>query len=68
MNENFPPFPFAVPNIIPTFAVSNIHNTQMQDARLAKLQAFFMSAYRITILIWHPCTPVWSINVPTAFD
>lgn len=35
MDKNFPPFPFAVTNIIPIFAVLNIHNSQMQDARLA---------------------------------
>lgn len=37
---------FAFPDIIPTFAASNINNSQMQDARLAfTVQAFFMSVH-----------------------
>lgn len=30
------------------------------------VQAFFMPGHKV-YLIWYPCTPVWSVNAPTAF-
>lgn len=49
------------------FAVLNIHILQNAGCQLAfTMQAFFMPGH-IVYHIWYPCTPVWSVNAPTAF-
>ena len=49
------------------FAVLNIHILQNAGCQLAfTMQAFFMPGH-IVYHIWYPCTPVWSVNAPTAW-
>mgnify|MGYP006971612262 FL=1 len=53
--------------IIAMFAMSNIHILTNAGSKLAfSVQAFFMPGH-IVYHIWYPCTPVWSVNAPTAF-
>ena len=53
--------------IIAMFAVLIIHIPQNAGSKLAfSVQAFFMPGH-IVYHIWYPCTPVWSVNAPTAF-
>lgn len=50
------------------FAVLNIYNNSNAGCQLAfSVQAFFMPGH-IVYPIWYPCTPVWSVNAPTAFE
>nr|DAZ75442.1 MAG TPA: hypothetical protein [Caudoviricetes sp.] len=54
--------------IITMFAVFIIFNRSNAGWQLAfTVQAFFMPGH-IVYHIWYPCTPVWSVNAPTAFD
>ncbi len=49
------------------FAVLILHIPQNAGSELAfSVQAFFMPGH-IVYHIWYPCTPVWSVNAPTAF-
>lgn len=53
--------------IITMFAVLNIYNEPNAGCQLAfTVQAFFMPGH-IVYHIWYPCTPMWSVNAPTAF-
>lgn len=53
--------------LITMFAVLIILIRQNVGCQLAfKVQAFFMPRH-IVYHIWYPCTPVWSVNAPTAF-
>lgn len=53
--------------IIAMFAMLIIHNPTNAGSELAfSVQAFFMPGH-IVYHIWYPCTPVWSVNAPTAF-
>lgn len=54
--------------IITMFAVLITTYRSNAGCQLAfKVQAFFMPGH-IVYHIWYPCTPVWSVNAPTAFD
>lgn len=54
--------------IIAMFAVLIIHILLNAGSELAfSVQAFFMPGH-IVYHIWYPCTPVWSVNAPTAFS
>lgn len=56
------------PKIITMFAMSIKHILRNAGCQLAFIvQAFFMPGHYCTIMIWYPCTPVWSVNAPTAF-
>ena len=67
MNENFPPFPFAVPNIIPTFAASIINNISRNAGRRAcKVCRHFLCPY-ITYNHFYgirvpPCTGLMAVQ------
>ena len=53
--------------IITMFAVSITSFLKNAGNQLAfTVQAFFMPRH-IVYHIWYPCTPVWSVNAPTAF-
>lgn len=53
--------------IITMFAVSITSFPTNAGSQLAfTVQAFFMPGH-IVYHIWYPCTPVWSVNAPTAF-
>lgn len=53
--------------IITMFAVLITKYLQNAGCQLAfTVQAFFMPGH-IVYHIWYPCTPVWSVNAPTAF-
>lgn len=53
--------------LITMFVASIIYNLQNAGCQLAfTVQAFFMPGH-IVYHIWYPCTPVWSVNAPTAF-
>lgn len=50
------------------FAMPIIHIPLNAGSELAfSVQAFFMPGH-IVYHIWYPCTPVWSVNAPTAFS
>lgn len=53
--------------IIAMFAtLNNIYYSMDAGRKLASaVQAFFMPGHKV-YLIWYPCTPVWSVNAPTA--
>lgn len=56
------------PKIIAMFAVSITTYISNAGSQLAfTVQAFFMPGH-IVYHIWYPCTPVWSVNAPTAFE
>ena len=53
--------------LITMFAMSITKYLQNAGCQLAfTVQAFFMPGHKV-YQIWYPCTPVWSVNAPTAF-